>query len=268
MKPKLIFTGILSIFFLLNSYGQIEVNSSGNVGIGVTPGATYKLDVLGKTRFLTSDIELIFEDDYIRFHHDYGDEDMLFTDYDNEPAFYPDDTNTGYIGTSVRNIWKIYGKYVYADNVYLGSDERLKENIRPLISPLEKIKNVRGVKFDFISTINPDWNESKKNEIEYMDKNRIGFIAQELNEVFPELVKYDEKNDAYSVDYIGMIPVLVEAVKEQQSLIEELQYEVENLKSDNNLKSASVETPISETLESNTLFQNSPNPFSESTEIE
>ena len=175
LKNFIILSALVPLAFIC--FGQaIQVDCDDNVGIGATPLSTYKLYVTGKTSFLTTAIDLILEDDYIRFHHEDGDQDILFTDYDNEPAFYPDDTSIGYIGTYLRNIWKIYGKYVYGNNVLLNSDSRLKENIRSLDSPLEKIKNVRGVKFDFISTINPNWNESKKNEIEYMDKNRIGFI--------------------------------------------------------------------------------------------
>ena len=98
-------------------------------------------------------------------------------------------------------------------------------------------------------------------------KDNYGFIAQEMLDVFPKLVIYDETSELYGINYVGLIPILVEAMKEQQSLIEELQTEVANMKSGSNLKSASVTNPTDESIESNTLFQNSPNPFRESTEI-
>jgi hypothetical protein len=50
----------------------------------------------------------------------------------------------------------------------------------------------------------------------------LGFIAQELKEVFPELVYQETDSSEYSINYIGLIPILVEALKEQQILIEEL----------------------------------------------
>jgi hypothetical protein len=53
-------------------------------------------------------------------------------------------------------------------------------------------------------------------------KNKIGFVAQEIIEVFPGLVFHDPVSDEYSVDYVSIIPVLVEAIKEQQAQIEEL----------------------------------------------
>lgn len=59
--------------------------------------------------------------------------------------------------------------------------------------------------------------------------DRIGLIAQDIQTVYPELVK--EANDGYlKVDYIGLIPVLVEAIKEQQVQIDDLSNEIEGLK--------------------------------------
>ena len=59
------------------------------------------------------------------------------------------------------------------------------------------------------------------NSSKVKEKTRLGFIAQDLKAIFPELV--DEDKDGYmSVDYVGLIPVLVESVKEQQAQIDEL----------------------------------------------
>lgn len=48
-------------------------------------------------------------------------------------------------------------------------------------------------------------------------KNHIGFIAQEVFQILPEVVHYDDSADIYTMDYSKMIPLLVEAVKEQQT---------------------------------------------------
>jgi DNA-binding MltR family transcriptional regulator len=53
-------------------------------------------------------------------------------------------------------------------------------------------------------------------------RTRLGFIAQDVQAIFPELVEEDAEG-YLSVDYLGLIPVLVEAIKEQQVQIEELQ---------------------------------------------
>lgn len=63
----------------------------------------------------------------------------------------------------------------------------------------------------------------------YFEQERIGLIAQEIQEVYPELVKTDQQG-LLGVDYLGLIPVLIEAIKEQQIAIEELNTEISKLK--------------------------------------
>lgn len=84
------------------------------------------------------------------------------------------------------------------------SDVRVKENIRPIENVIEKIKASRGVIYDRIDT---------------KEKNNIGFIAQELEESFPELV-ITQKDGTKAVKYQNAVALLFEAVKEQQKQIE------------------------------------------------
>ena len=83
------------------------------------------------------------------------------------------------------------------------SDERLKENVKVIENPLEKLDKLRGVTFDWIDR---------------EDKRSGGIIAQELEKVMPELVREVDslKNeDSFkAVDYNGLIGLLIEAVKE------------------------------------------------------
>jgi hypothetical protein len=64
--------------------------------------------------------------------------------------------------------------------------------------------------------------EKKKAALLNSGTNQFGFMAQELKEVVPEAVKLDENTGTYSVNYIMLIPILVEALKEQQLKIEQL----------------------------------------------
>ena len=95
------------------------------------------------------------------------------------------------------------------------SDKRLKKNIAPLESTLSKLKKVNGYTYNWI---NPSKDQNQQ----------IGFIAQQLESVFPQLVYTDEKG-IKSVAYANMAPVLVEAIKEQQQQIDELKKLIQQL---------------------------------------
>jgi len=96
------------------------------------------------------------------------------------------------------------------------SDRNLKKNIESIgSSSLSKILKLAGVSFN--------WKNSSDSE------TRIGFIAQDVENVFPEVV-YTNEDGLKSVDYDKLVAPLVEAVKSQQAQIEELKAEVEQLK--------------------------------------
>jgi hypothetical protein len=96
------------------------------------------------------------------------------------------------------------------------SDARIKENVNTLESALDKTLSLRGVSY---------------NRTDIEDKStKIGFIAQELLEVVPEVVTEDESG-MYGVSYGNITALLVEAIKEQQKQIEELKLEIQKLKS-------------------------------------
>ena len=59
-------------------------------------------------------------------------------------------------------------------------------------------------------------------------KQKIGVLAQEIQEVFPELVTEDQ-NEMLSVNYQGLVPVLINAIKEQEDKISRLENLVEQL---------------------------------------
>jgi hypothetical protein len=88
------------------------------------------------------------------------------------------------------------------------SDVRLKQNIVALENPLEKLVQLRGVSYEFKETPN---------------QKRMGFIAQEVEKVYPEAVFEIEQSGLKGVRYDDLIPVLLEAIKTQQKQIETLQ---------------------------------------------
>ena len=94
---------------------------------------------------------------------------------------------------------------VYANNVLLTSDKRFKKNIVPLENSLSKILALDGVNYH--------WRKAEFPEKNFSESPQIGFIAQDVEKVFPELVQTDDKGFK-SVNYVQLVPALVEAIKE------------------------------------------------------
>jgi hypothetical protein len=126
--------------------------------------------------------------------------------------------NVGIGTTSPTNILTVGqgGGNVLADGYDTYSSRRWKTNIYPLTDALAKITQLQGVSFD--RTAN--------------GKRDIGFLAEDVGQVVPEIVTYEPNgNDARSVDYSRLTPLLVEAVKEQQAEIQMLRDQLKNLMS-------------------------------------
>lgn len=101
-----------------------------------------------------------------------------------------------------------------ADGWVTHSSRRWKENIKRISGALAKVQRLRGVTYD--------WKTNGKHD--------IGLIAEEVGEVVPEVVEYEENGrDARSVDYARLVAVLIEAVKKQQKEIEKQQAMIDTL---------------------------------------
>jgi hypothetical protein len=96
---------------------------------------------------------------------------------------------------------------------YYSSDERLKENIQPIVNALSKVESINGNTYD--------WKEGFE-EIHSHKGSDLGVIAQEVQSVLPDVVK--ERDNGYlAVDYIKLVPVLIEAIKELSAKVKELE---------------------------------------------
>ena len=99
-------------------------------------------------------------------------------------------------------------------------------------------------------------------------KKHYGLIAQEVREIYPNLV-YEDGEGYLSVDYVGIIPLLIQSVKEQNITIKELNAKIEKLENNTPIaQNNAPKAPQQEILNGTAaLFQNTPNPFTENTEI-
>ena len=95
-------------------------------------------------------------------------------------------------------------------DVVISSDARLKSNIVSLGSTLPKLLQIDGKSY------------------EMKGKQKIGLLAQEIKEVFPELVSEDD-NEMLAVNYQGLVPVLINALKEQDAKMKEQEKKINRL---------------------------------------
>jgi hypothetical protein len=117
------------------------------------------------------------------------------------------------------------GDMTAAGNVTAYSDPRLKEDIKKIDDPLGKVLALNGVRFR--------WKQSSV--IGHPGEHDYGVLANEVEAVMPELVKGSvfeaPEGDTYkTVSYDKLVPVLIEAIKEQQVQIAKLREEITSLK--------------------------------------
>ena len=116
---------------------------------------------------------------------------------------------------------------ILANDPCYGSDIRLKKGIETLKDSLETLMKLEVVEYD--------WNENLSNtEYNYFKKNNnlhtIGLIAQNVRQYYPEVVELGG-NGYYRINYAKLNSVLVEAIKEQQLFIEDIDKELEYIES-------------------------------------
>ena len=113
------------------------------------------------------------------------------------------------LGTSTNLGYKLFanGSAAGLSNWNNVSDGRLKKDVTPVINGLDKIKQLDGVYFN--------WDKEKRTGLNLDDKNHIGLIAQDVEEILPQVVTTgDDEFGTKTIAYSDIVPVLIEAIKE------------------------------------------------------
>ena len=195
-----------------NSITRVTVDEVGNVGIGTTgPNTLLSIDPDNSGAKLT-----LWDGGITTVHYGFGISSFQQNYHVNTTAashvFYAEGKNGD--GTELMRI-KGDGDATLAGTLTQNSDRRLKKNIRPLETALPNLLQISGYTFN--------WKAANRST-----DTQIGLIAQEVQAVYPELVA--ESNDGtLSVNYVGLVPVLIEALKTQQAEIEKLSAEVSEM---------------------------------------
>ncbi len=193
--------------FLGQEAGNANLTGSYNVSIGTLSGSSNET---GSSNIFIGYQAGIDETGSNRLYIDNAglswDEALIYGEFDNNYlSFYAD--------------VEIAGDVMYYD-IFAKSDERFKTNISDFPEILSDVMSLRPVIYN--------WNTKEYPKGRFPGEPQIGLIAQEVEVLFPELVKTDKKGDK-AINYTKLTVLLLEAMKEQQKIIEDLKAKVDGL---------------------------------------
>ena len=212
------------MMFRANGAERIRITSDGDIGIGSTSPSSYNSrgqDLVIKKTGSDVGISIVAE---ASGGTDYSSS-IMFADGTGGTAGYrgvieydhADDSMAFNTAATVHAKINSSGALtMLGDVVAFGSpsDKRLKENIKPIESALDKVSKLQGVTFDW-----------KPSDSILEIKEDVGFIAQDVQKVMPELVR-ENKDGMLSMRHQGVAPILLEAIKELKAEIEELKKQI------------------------------------------
>ncbi len=185
--------------------GTTNLNATLTFGSGLSEKIILYAGVSGNAGFGVFGNEL-------RIHSDYSGADITFG-YDLPPGYRENMRITGAAGNLL-----VRGS-VTANSSFYTSDARLKKEVQPILHALEKISQLQGYNYY--------WQDEEQDH-----SIQTGVIAQEVQKVFPELVRADN-NGMLSVNYVGLIPYVIQSIKEQQQQISLQKNRIDQLSKEN-----------------------------------
>ena len=232
---------------------------------------------------------------YAKYPYDYGDIIKVYSWRDTDMAYVVRDVRNG--GSPLVFYVAGDGSVYSKGSILTASDESYKENISSINNSLNTVRQMRGVTYKLKEQADESTTASTlQSDVSYRDtlsaqspvpveivnkikaekkRKKSGFIAQELEEIFPEAV-YTLPNGKKAIAYSEIIPLLVEAIKEQQNEIDKQQNEIDELRQSKIVQTRSAIGAVDEQSDVNSLldeklkaklYSNIPNPFKEQTTI-
>jgi trimeric autotransporter adhesin len=179
--------------FIADNSERMRITSTGEIKLNNST-TSYPLNIRGATD----------NGDMVYFERVVSGTSYLSRIYMGTPSLYIDSGGSG--GVVLTN-----GATAWTS----ASDINLKKDIVELSDVLSKIKDKRCISYRLKSQ-------------DFEEKN-IGFIAQDWQEDFPQVVKVDERDETLGITYTETIPILLKAIQEQQTIIEDLKSRIETL---------------------------------------
>ena len=229
---------------LYDSGGKLAFGSRGHVYIGES--------VAGRLATMSQGMLVL-----------HGERGINFTSESGNVFNY--DTKTQNTSASTGSVFTFY-KTVSAPQYLTTSDARNKTDIEPLENMGSQLRDIVPVSYTLIQNAGEDGNtvtnSPRKSNVQDQGgvHQQYGFLAQDVREVYPELV-YEDSEGMLSIDYTGFIPILVDAIQNLQSTVETQAATIEALQNKDHEAAPGNGSVVA------SLSQNRPNPFRTSTVI-
>lgn len=294
MKRKILLSALLLAVYSISN-AQLKVLQAGQVQalnqtliFSNSNNPSDGIDVVGDNASLANGVDLIWG----TYRTTQPNNPGLFTLQSVDGAYFSV-KNNGKVGIFNNNpscaleVGTVGTNYEVKINgaLVLTSDESVKKNIQTVDKSLDKLKQLKSVTYNFKGVTEEDDNSEPsisnktgliektvfkpKNNKDSYGRNYYGFLAQDIQKLFPDLV-YKDSAGMLGVDYIGIIPLLVNALNEQETKITDLESRLsrlENSSSSPQKAKSNNTTDETDALTYPVLDQNVPNPFNASTAI-
>ena len=272
MKKTILF--VAAICCAVGANAQIRVINNGYVGFGRYPSHKFHVNLTGeKARFEFSSWQSVYFDN---------------SGSCNSPCIYPGYDWYLQLGKENNKVGTIYANTIHVWDFHNYSDSKAKCDFQRINKEQDKFKKLKSYKYHFTKE---HLNTIPESERKKFETGRFGFKAQDIIDIYPELVYKENDEGLYSVNYIGFIPILVEMVQELQSTVDAQSRKIKELEKEistnnntfNNPRNVRKKMLAPSTTEDEEetdniieeddvainafLFQNTPNPFSTQTEI-
>lgn len=206
---------------------SLVVKTNGDLSVGTEVTAIYN-DAVGRFgQALNWDFNPNNTQKGLIFEYGTGESGGFYADSDYAVIWSPGDNNRllriydeDNMGTGSTNYEMAYidGTGAY----FKASDKRRKKDISKVTNSMDKLSKIDGVNYKFITS------NAQNNKV-LDEKVAAGFLAQDIEKVMPEIVATDEHGNKF-VNYEGMMPYIVEALKAQKLTIDSLKTEIKKLK--------------------------------------
>lgn len=245
---------------------KMRIKANGNVGIG-TNAPTQTLHVAGNALLVGT----------TTFDTPGTANNLIVEASSIDPMMRPTANNFGKLGNATNRFFEGHFNSLFVGGIQITSDAKTKTNVVKIDSASDKIAALRGVSYDYIPEALPGYTPENAERMAANTQNHLGFIAQEVERVLPELVKPLDGTDIKTVNYTEIIPVLVEAFKEEKAKNEALEARLAKLEAllnvatpaDNPTKAENTKTTVAPVakIAKGSVAQNHPNPAKDVTSI-